>query len=1362
MSQSVYRILCFLIILLSIPTFALDPHKRITQYDIRVYKAKDGLPQNALKAVLQDSRGYLWIASQEGLVRFDGVRFVLFDKNKYPGLKENFILDIAEDWEGNLWLATAGGGISRFDGTTFTTFDTSHGLASNKVFRILIGKDRTIWLGTENGLTHIREGTFTNYTTANGLINNWIMALHEDRRGNLLISTIGPFPALNVLRNDTIVTFPMISRDEILSFYERPSGEVLAGSSMGKLYTFNDNKLAPFHTSQLPSDHRIWAIYGDQEGNLWFCTDGNGIVRYYDGRYESLVVENGLPGDNNFFYRVSEDREGSLWFVSDDGLFQLKHNKFIVFGRNEGFPSNFGHTVCEDISGNMWTGLRLKGLAKFSRYHTSTFGIEQGLISNDVLSISPARDGGLWIGTRFDLNYLKNGNIRHFSQSDIGSWYGFLALFENTLGELWIGSEDGFLTKYDGRQFLNYRLAGGETGDVITVIETTNREVWAGTRKKGLYRLIGRNIYRFTKKDGFTADGVNALYEDQEQTLWIATDGHGLYRYKDGKFFQFTSRSGLCFDLLFSILEDDQHCLWFSGNRGIFRVRKQQLNDFAEGKADTVTCQYFNYLDGMRETECNGRRQPSAWKSRDGRLWFTSIAGVVCVDPHNMPVNTLAPPVYIEEVITKEQRVIAPGSGVISLRAKERDLEFNYTALSFAVPERVQFKYWLEGYDPDTVYAGTRRTAFYTNLPKGNYTFHVIACNNDGVWNNEGASMRIRIPPFWWETGWAYWGYVIGGGLLLLWVIRIRTRKALAQAQLRLKAEHAAKLEELDRMKTRFFANISHEFRTPLTLILGPLEQFLAHKFSGDPAVQYRIMYRNARRLHELINQLLDLSKLEAGQMSLQTRPENIVSFLRTLVMSFTSLAERKRISLKFEAQEDEITVYLDRDKVEKIITNLLSNAFKFTPEEGKIKAAVAVGSSSHLSLSLPLPTAETEFAEITVSDTGPGIPPDRLEKIFDRFYQLDDSQTRKQEGSGIGLALVKELVELHKGNIRVSSEPGRGSCFVVRLPLGKGHLREDEIITDTGSQMPDTGYTQSDKRGAKNEERILRSDQPPVISDQGMPNFEDEQIDIAQSPNHQITISPNILIVEDNPDLRYYIRSYLNPTYRIMEAENGKEGFEKAIQTLPDMVISDVMMPEMDGFELCRKLKTDEKTSHIPVILLTALASPESKLEGLDTRADDYIIKPFNAEELLARTRNLIELRRQLRERYSREITLQPKDIAITRRDEEFLNKTISIIEEHLADKDFHVESLAEAIGWARETVYRKIKALTDLTVEKFIYDRRLRRAEQLLRESDYTVTEITYETGFSSPGHLARQFRERYGMSPKGYREQYANRMK
>jgi signal transduction histidine kinase/DNA-binding response OmpR family regulator len=580
------------------------------------------------------------------------------------------------------------------------------------------------------------------------------------------------------------------------------------------------------------------------------------------------------------------------------------------------------------------------------------------------------------------------------------------------------------------------------------------------------------------------------------------------------------------------------------------------------------------------------------------------------------------------------------------------------------------------------------------------------------------------------------------------------------------------KLEEVDRMKSRFFANISHEFRTPLTLIKGPVKQIISGDFKGNLIEQCKMILRNSDRLLGLINQILDLSKLESGGMKLQVSETDIIRYLKGMVHSFASLAERKKVILQFNITEETMVGFVDRDKLERIVTNLLSNAFKFTPEHGEILVNLtAVIPVPHLAGGIQrgklqqeslqkkwiphqvrddnIGNSQSKMMEITITNTGPGIPPDRLDKIFDRFYQVDDSVTRHQEGTGIGLALTKELVELHHGTINVecaniekhppkspppvggSSTLDRGdlfrTTFTILLPIGKKHYSENEIVVETLISKVDDQVSQT-VSSIQHRASSIRS----VVS--GLR-------------------SPLVLVVEDNPDVTSYIRSFLDQTYRIITASNGIEGWQQAVKKYPDLIISDVMMPEMDGFEFCKKVKSDERTSHIPVILLTARADMESKIEGLEFGADDYISKPFEADELKVRSKNLIEQRRKLRKKFSRMIEIKPGEVVASSMDEQFLERLLTVFEKHLSESGYSTENFAQEVGMSRSQLNRKLKAITNLPTHKFILNLRLKRAAQLLKRKTGTVSEIADVVGFENPSKFAHAFRTQYGQSPSDF---------
>jgi signal transduction histidine kinase/DNA-binding response OmpR family regulator len=640
------------------------------------------------------------------------------------------------------------------------------------------------------------------------------------------------------------------------------------------------------------------------------------------------------------------------------------------------------------------------------------------------------------------------------------------------------------------------------------------------------------------------------------------------------------------------------------------------------------------------------------------------------------------------------------------------DFSIEYAGLHFSDPTKNQYKYMLTNYDNDWRDVGNSTSASYTNMSPGEYVFRVIGSNSDLVWNEEGTSIRIIILPPWWANTWAYIIYALIVLSIIYFTWRLQLKRIRLKHDYEMSKFEAEKMYEVDEMKSRFFANISHEFRTPLTMIFGPAKDIIEETNESKIKQYAGIIKRNASKLYNLVNQLLDISKLEAGRMTLETSEQNIIPLLKGLVLSFTSLAERKKITLQFNTIEENLNVYIDNDKVEKIVTNLLSNAFKFTPEGGNIDfTAVKM----------------INEVEMRIADNGVGIPKERIDKIFDRFYQVDGSHTRESEGTGIGLALTKELVELHKGKIKVESKEEEGTTFTVLLPLGKEHLKPEEIV-EKEIQEETTETIEETELISEIESRKEKTD-----------------IDVLLD-----TDKPLLLIVEDNSDVRKFIISHLEEDYRIQEAVDGEDGFEQALNHIPDLIISDVMMPKMDGFELCNKLKTDEKTSHIPIIMLTAKATSKDKIEGYETGVDDYIMKPFDAAELKVRIKNLIEIRRKLQEKFSAEDFVIPKQLSSV--DERFMNRVLQVINEHISEEEFGIEKLGNEAAMSRKHLHRKLKALTGKSPSQFVRSLRLTKARSLIKEKRGTISEISFMVGFSSPIYFNKCFKEEFGYSPSG----------
>ncbi len=813
---------------------------------------------------------------------------------------------------------------------------------------------------------------------------------------------------------------------------------------------------------------------------------------------------------------------------------------------------------------------------------------------------------------------------------------------------------------------------------------------------------------------GFT--WVNDWRIDSGQTLWIASP-EGLHQHKipTAASTIYGIEQGLPSSNILSVLPTAQGDIVLGTEEGV-SILDHQSNTFHTPPA----LQHLHYIHTLYENS-------------QGYIFAASAMppAVYIFHPDSLATNRIAPRALITQFYLDEDPVAISDTSVLkqsllftdelSLTYQQNNIAFEYRGMHFEKPEENQYAYQLSPVHKDWVMADKVKIARFADLSPGDYTFSVKSSNSHGLWGDP-TELAFTIHPPWYWSAMAKTTYLLLLFGLLYTIYRWRVQSIRAE-NLKLEAlvhertlqleEQAEQLKELDQAKTRFFANISHEFRTPLTLILGPLKKMYQGNFSGDPKSIYGVMIRNAQRLLRLINQLLDISKLEAGKMELKAAKGDLVHFVQLITANYTSLAASKQIKYQFYHRQDTLEAWFDPDKIEKIITNLLSNAFKFTPNGGEV--SVYLGQ-------------QDDHAEIEVKDTGIGIPPEDLDKIFDRFHQVDATHTREQEGTGIGMTLVKELVELHQGTITVKSEVDKGTTFTILLPLGKEHLLPGEIVEEAPElalELEDPEVMEALQTAAKEDAALEESDHP------------------------------HILIAEDNPDMRTYIREALEGQFNLSEAQDGQEGWEKAQESQPDLIISDVMMPRMDGIELCEKLKTHELTSHIPVILLTAKADRSSRLQGLETGADDYLAKPFDEEELLVLISNRIEQRRRMRERFKSNIHIGPKEVSVTSADQQFLEKAMAIVEENMSNDAFSVDDLAQEVGMSNRQLQRKFNALVDQSPNQFIRTMRLRRAAQLLTANSDSVSQIAYQVGFSSLSYFNKAFKEEFDMTPGEYGE-------
>ena len=1393
------RTLLFICCIIFLQEFA-KPQSEDLRFDH--ITSKNGLSQNSVNCILQDDIGFLWFGTCDGLDRYDGYTFKVFrnDLDDTTTLTSNWIFSIYKDSSGTLWIGTMGGGLSKYNKETESFENFRHNdndlnsISSNEILSIFEDHFKTLWVGTSGGLDEFisKDKKFKHFRNnpddPNSLSNNIVYAIYEDHFNELWIGTWGGGLDKFDRKKESFIRYHKepgninsLSENHVCSLIEDSNNNLLIGTGKGlnkfnlKTHTFTHFTHDPVDQNSI-SSNLVNKIILDNNSDLWIATWNKGLNKFIVGQSKFISYSHdpykstSLGADKIF--SLFEDRSGIIWVGTNNaGIDKLvqKKQQFALYKNNlfdsQSLSSNIVNAIYEDKFGDIWIGTN-DGLNKFDqnkgiflRYNKKPD--DPNSLSCDVInSIYEDRAGNLWIGTSCGLNNLnrKNGKFHHYrynpenpnslSNDFIGS------IYEDSFGFLWVGTNVG-LNKFDVDQntFVRYFHIPDDpsslsSNDIYVLFEDKMKNLWIGTLGGGLDQFDRQTQkfehYRYDPNDhsSISNDDIFCIYESSSGDLWIGTNGGGLNKLdrSNGTFEKFGLKNGLPSNVIYGILEDGSGNIWFSTNKGLTKFNPRNLD-----------IKNFDVTDGIQDDEFTGAR----FKSKAGEMFFGGINGFNAFQPDSInKKNTHIPPIAIinfqlmqrnvpigydstlgrsilEKSITETKR--------IELNYDDNVISFEFSALDFGNPQRNKYAYIMKGFDKKWTYTGAdRRFVTYTNLDPGEYTFRVKGSNNDDVWNEEGTSIKLIIIPPWWKTTWAYILYGLTIVLSLYGIRRYELNRSNLKNQVKLDEVKLKEREETDKMKSRFFANISHEFRTPLTLILGPTEKLISKFHDEEIKQETGIIKRNANRLLDLINQLLDLSRLEAGKLELKASKSNIVSFIKGITMSFESVAERKDITLKVKAEQENIELYFDKEKMTKIMTNLLSNAFKFTPEGGEITVSLSlIPSPSGRGVSNLSAAASAKAGgqgegsvQITVFDTGIGISEEELPKLFDRFYQVDSSQTREHEGTGIGLALTKELVELHRGTISADSKLGKWTEFTIKLPVGREHLTDGEIVEEIQTtegiilneinNLSDFDTVDSSKKKLQKDNEIN----------------EDKNI---------------ILVVEDNRDVREFIKDSLGNEFQIEEASNGEQGVRKAEQIIPDLIISDIMMPKMDGNELTRRIKNDERTSHIPVILLTAKSEQESRLEGLETGADDYLTKPFDTKELKIRIKNLIDIRRRLQEKFTGGRILQRKgEKKLSSLDENFFRKVLGIAEMHLSEEEYSIEEFVKEAGMSRTNFHRKLKALTGKSPSLYLRSVRLAKAKELIEDRKGNISEIAYSVGFSSPQYFTRCFKEEFGFSP------------
>lgn len=1342
----------------------------------------NGLSSNQVNTIFKDSRGYLWIGTVNGLNRYDGYSPRIYRKSaeKKGSINNNNVTRIFEDNRNRLIVLTAAG-LDVFDpvkemfSEDDSLFHKNIAIPKTDVVEIFTDKKNNLWFVNRNTGIYKYDPN-TNQVTYAGLYSGNETGLMPQP---ITSASMGPDGSIWTINQGLAVEkfdteqFKVTKRFTKISSHLKLSGfdYSIFTDSKENVWIFSRNEqegVLQFNpvSEQLTtysaesesnkiSNNIITTVIEDESGNILIGTDHGGlnIIDKRSGNVQTYVNE---PGEKNSISQNSitclcRDNNNIIWVGTYKKGINFYHPdlfKFLAYTKHP-YRENWleyedVNTFAEDKNGNLWIGTNGGGLIYFDR-SKNTFETfkhsptnRNSLSSNVIVDICIDYRGGLWIGTYLGgLNYFDGKNFTRYlnNPDDLNSIShdNIWSLFEDSERNLWIGTLGSGVDLYDRdkNRFIHYRNGSPNaihSNFVMSISENIDGHIWFATANgvDELDKKSGRftQYYNILDTNSLVSNSTLDIYCDHRGWVWIATrEGLNMYNPATKQFKLITEEDGLSDNNILTILEDNRGNIWLGTSQGLSNLifTSQNANQLS------FLIKNYNEKDGLHGKEFN---EHAALKTRKGELVFGGADGFSIFKPENLTTEQIAPsivftgfevqnkPVEVDQKINK--RVLLPKSlnfiDEISLKYFEKTFSISFAALNYLNPEKTFYHYKMEGFNTDWVVTGpSSRKITYTNLHPGEYIFRVYASDIDNHLKSEEITLKIQVLPPFWKTKWAFSLYLILVLFIIFYSVQIIIRRERNKFLIQQERIETAKVHEMDMLKLKFFTNISHEFRTPLTLILSPLERIIRTTENGTNKEQLKLIQRNAKRLLNLINQLLDFRRLEVQGLSLLMREGELISFCKEATESFSDLSESRNIKLTFSSNIEELKASFDYDKIEKILFNLLSNAFKFTNEGGTIKVSVQFEELND----------NKNQVRIEVCDTGIGVPEDKQELIFERFVQSLPEGVTVNRGSGIGLSLTKEFVQMHEGKISVKSKVGEGSCFEVILPLRDSYalqkLSEDSVSFET---------------------KLSTFKKPDQASDAK-----------TGEPSGRL----KLLLVEDNPDIRFYLKDNLKSEYQILEASNGLEAWELTLKEMPDLIVSDIMMPVMDGLELCRKIKNDNRTSHVPLVLLTAKTSDQQKYEGLETGADDYITKPFNFEVLELRIKNLIEQRKKFRQYYHQNLELQPTEISITSLDDKFLKKIKEITENNMQDPNFSVEKLSSEFGISRAHLYNKLLALTGKTPIEFIRILRIRRSAQLLEKSQLTVMEIAYKVGFNDPRYFTKHFKSEYKMTPSQYAKKY-----
>ncbi|WP_281612777.1 hybrid sensor histidine kinase/response regulator transcription factor [Flammeovirga sp. SubArs3] len=1343
------------------PLFALDRFLEFSHIQL-----PENITNKKVNCFLEDDYGFMWIGLSDGLVRYDGYKAETI-------LTEN-IIDLTKDNNGNIWIATFKT-LIKFNVTTYTFERISLTNEDITFFKVQFLKSGDLYIGTRAGIFILDPKT--NESTvirkipglSEGLSDNIVRVLYEDSKGILWVGTQDQLNKYDQ-KKGAFTHYRLQKRSEqnkknnlildIKPFSKEDDSKLYVGTETGfaifDTTTGDFSKIYKGKTDKTLSNNVIKSITRVNDNEIWLGT-GFGLNIYDEskGTFEHLFSDynNHYSITSNIINVIYNDQKGNIWLGTNNGVDKVSfHNEAFAintFGYEndllpKGLPVN---TIAEDSIGNIWIGTNFSGLIKYDiKKEEYVYYKTPEILHSNVKELLVDKKGMLWVITPGGLNVInpKTNKIYKYVADKtnplaLQTDYLFKIAMDEE-GDIWIGSMLGVYKVIEkGNQkleFINFRhdpnnrntIAGDYISDII--FRGADKNPWI-SNGNGIdyFHLTKGNVVHFKEKENKWLYLKNTFIGN-DLKMWGFTPKDIVTFNDKSKHFEIVYTHP---HTILSLFVDEKGDFWFTTKNKLnkYTPSTKELVSFGFANTGIRTYKagdvvqlknriYFNSYDGFLSFDPNGLNNESTFN----KVRFTSFK----VDNHEIDTHQK----LNERVLyTKDLNDVEK----INLDYEENTFSIYFSSLDYQDISAHQYMFKLEGWeDKWQVIDGSRDFVSYIKVKPGNYTFKIKASDNFGKFGEEYASLQLTIESPIWATWYAKVFYFIVLGILFYFAKRITVSNVKVQNKLELEKIEREKSEEINQMKIKFFTNISHELRTPLTLISSPLEELESLEVDPQKSKLLNIIKRNTERLSRLVNQVLDLRKIDQGGEKLLIEEYDIVSLTRNITHDFMDATIKRNIDLNFRTQETERVIWFDLEKIEKVIYNLISNAIKFTPDNGKIEVKVDVVEAEHPVKQLP----PMDYQRIRVMDSGIGIPKEIQSQIFNRFTNIKTENYLGQQGTGIGLSLVHDYVKMHGGWVSVESEEKHGAEFTLYIPLDKKHLEDyeekeiDEVETSTEVEN-NTNQSEGD---------VDHED------------FETEEAIEEQNKDGR----PSILVVEDDEDMRQFLIHCLEEQFNVTSAANGKEGWLVAKKTMPDMILTDWMMPEMTGIELCNKVKANVLTNHIPVIILTAKGGIESKMEGIEKGADDYIAKPFNVEYLRLRVGKIITQREHLKKSIKREIDIQPEEVKLPSFEEKFLNEVMQEIEKNMDNSDFNVKMLGENIGMGQTNLYRKIKSMTGMTANEFIRNVRLKRAGQLLKQGDYNVSDVMYMVGFSHRSYFSKSFKEVFGVTPKEFTKKEA----